>query len=259
MALGNRNETQAQVTSELTATVTIAKHTSLLNNDILEGVNYRKDVILNPPVGTGTINFDCFAYDQLLINATDDIIITVTNLEDGDMNKKVVVNKPAANIVSFAGFSGTVDGQHVGLTSLVYRIVSVNSKIYAIQENRQSSGAIAIGDITDLTSIITNTVSFNYRINDNITYINGYVQLTTSAGLSQIGFDITGSQLGSLGSITNYPNSNVLVGVGGIYAQHRMQVDEATTGTYRFRFFEDTGTWASGIYLIYFSGTLFIE
>ena len=60
MGIGNRTETQANVSSKIAATVTVSKHTEVLNDDIIESIVFREDVILSPPQSSGNWTDLCY-------------------------------------------------------------------------------------------------------------------------------------------------------------------------------------------------------
>lgn len=185
MGIGNRTETKTNVTSKIAATVTVAKHTEVLNDDLISSIVFRKDVIETPPVSSGSYTLNCSLYDQAVMTITGDVTVSFSDLQDGDIAKKLIVNKQSANVVSFSGVTGTMEGQQVGKTVLHYRIWSANSKIYVIQENRQSGGTLEIGDMQFYSAGglgTVDSVSFcRYVINDNIVKIFGTVTGTTPA------------------------------------------------------------------------------
>lgn len=263
MAKKNRTEVKASVTANITPTVTVAKHTGVLNDDIAESAVFRKDVVFSPPLGSGSITANYQDVDQVTINASGNITVSFSNLEDGDV-KKLIVNKISSNTITFSGVTGSVDGQVIGKTSIHYMVWSANSKIYVTQINRQDGGSISISSITDLTNITTTNVAlFDYKINDNVCEFVAKLTITTSSTLSEIGFDITGRQFGTFErqTPTAYP-ANVIVydNATANYTACNLDVTD-NSGTYEFRIDDvvNPGSlWAIGTYVLRLNGRFFI-
>lgn len=257
MATKNRPELQSEVNNAIVPTVTIAKHKDLLNNNILESVALLKDRVILYHSASGSKNFDCSVYDQLRINSTNgDININVTNISDGDVTKKVVIYKRAGDMVTFSGVNGTTDGQQYGRAEVMYHIISGGGKVYAKQIDDQFAGTITLSDIVNFTNITVGIIVFKYRQERKISFIDGYVKITTTAPLSEIGFKVSGSQFGNM-PVGSYPSVAVNTSTSAIPCYCSVVY---SGGIYTFTIRSHaTYSFAAGDYNIYINGSLFIE
>lgn len=255
MAKNNRTEAKAAVTANIAATVTVSKHTSTLNDEILDGVVMEKDVNATFSGTSGTLNASFTTNTQLIANLTGDATFNILNVQDGG-RYKLIVNKGASDNVSFSGITGSVDGQVIGKTVIHYEVWSANSKIYVSQINRQSSGSIAIGELTAGTNQnISSVTYFDYQINDNTIDIFGQcqIELTTSA-TSILKINLNASR--KLGTNTR---TNILAGTGNglidsATSDEVIMVYYSDDGTnYEFAFRRALGdTWPIGFHDVYF-------
>lgn len=132
MAIGNRVETQSVVTSTIVPTVTNAIHRGLLNNDILESVLFRKDVIGSETPSAGTVTVDFSDKDCATITTAVNLSISFTGLQNGDV-KYIALTKGIANTVSFSGATDQTyykNEVNTLLTYVVYQVFNKNGIIY---------------------------------------------------------------------------------------------------------------------------------
>lgn len=102
MAIGNRTETQSVVTSTIVPTVTNSIHRSLLNDTILAGIVFRKDVIGTETPSAGTVTIDFSNKDCATITTAVNISINIGSIQNGDV-KYIVLTKALTNTVAFPG------------------------------------------------------------------------------------------------------------------------------------------------------------
>ena len=135
----NRTEVKTEVTSALVATLTLALHKTLLNDEILQNILFRKDVkttVSGIGGGAKAVDFEPGGVPSDFIQVTGvngNITITFSNLSDGDVNY-LLVSKNAGNTIAFVATINTSPYQYeidVNATSVLYRITNKNGQIYA--------------------------------------------------------------------------------------------------------------------------------
>ena len=132
----NRTESKTQVTTRLTASVSIAgKHIPLFNTDLLDSLNFRKDVIGATQVITlGTpaaVTVDFSTRDLAVIDAatnSTDIDITINNTANGEDSKYIEITKTATKTVTFAAATDLTTNPAVvdAGTSVIYQVFEKN-------------------------------------------------------------------------------------------------------------------------------------
>lgn len=139
MAVKNRTEAIYAVDTKIVSSpkVTNGTHRDLLNNDILNSVIFRKDVIgSQTPVG-GVLVVDFETNDLVTISTSADISISFTNIENGDI-KYIELWKFPANTVTFTGatdISFKKDYINTTATHVVYKVANKNGFIYVESVN----------------------------------------------------------------------------------------------------------------------------
>lgn len=103
MAVKNRTDAVSQVNAVLQPTITASAHRGLLNNDILNSVEFRKDVIAAVEAAAGLATADFTSADTVAIDADgDNVTISFAGLENGDV-RYIDVLTAAAKTISFTG------------------------------------------------------------------------------------------------------------------------------------------------------------
>jgi len=154
MAVGNRTDVKSACTTQITPTVTVAKHLVALNDNVNDSAVFKKDVVDNiNAAATGSATADFSTNDQVNITMTVDTAITITGLVDGQVGKLTVI-KASTNVVSFVGVDTVNSGISYGQERMEYYITSVNSQITITQINEQMrtfnfSGTPAAGIVID--------------------------------------------------------------------------------------------------------------
>lgn len=195
MAKNNRSEAKAAVTANIAATVTVAKHTEVLNNQILDGAVMEKDLISTFSGTSGTLNASYTTYTQLIANLTGDATFNILNVQDGG-RYKLIVNKGVSDNVVFSGVTETMLGQIIGKTVLHFEIWSANSKVYVSQINRQTGQNILLADLScnagSTSGTIDSVVHGRWTINDNMLYyeVSGTLSIPSTGGLAPGTIDI---------------------------------------------------------------------
>jgi hypothetical protein len=134
----NRTEFVTQVVNKIVAIVTISKHRDVLNNDLAESINFRKDVkgttqTVGSGSGTASVNADFTTSDLVTIDAATnnrDIEITILNTVDGEDSKYIKVLKDANKNVGFASGTDISTFDVRGETEAVYEVINKDGSIY---------------------------------------------------------------------------------------------------------------------------------
>ena len=131
MSIKNRNEIATQVTTKIVPEVDNATHIDLLNNNVVNSMLTRKDVINAAfPVG-GALIVDYSEgnnTDLATVTLTQSTAVTFAGLENGDV-KYLKITKTAGYAVTFANASNESDSQEyidTLLTSILYAVYQKN-------------------------------------------------------------------------------------------------------------------------------------
>lgn len=152
MAVKNRDESITEVNSKIVPTLTNTTHKNLLNNDILNSVVFRKDVIASEAPATGTVTIDYINKDTATVVITGNLVVSFTNIENGDV-KYLAITKQAGNVISFSGATDVSVRKtfiNTDITIVVYEVKNKNGNIYvnSINIDNDISGGL-------LTKILT--------------------------------------------------------------------------------------------------------
>ncbi len=103
MAVKNRTDAVSQVNAVLQPTITAPAHRGLLNNDILNSIEFRKDVIAAVEAAAGLATADFTSADTVAVDADgDNVTISFAGLENGDV-RYIDVLTAADKTISFTG------------------------------------------------------------------------------------------------------------------------------------------------------------
>lgn len=150
MAKKNRAEAIVQVGVKIVPSVSNSIHKDLLNNDILNGVVFEKDVISTQTPSGGNVIVDYSNKDTATVVTASNLSVSFTNIENGAV-KFLSITKAAANNVSFAG---AID--------VSLRKAYIDSKVSLVQyEVRNKNGLITVNSINidnDVSNLIETDV-----------------------------------------------------------------------------------------------------
>jgi len=146
----NRDEFKTQVPNIIKAVVDIADHRQILSDELAESINFRKDVKSATITATGSANTIDFSSNDLVSidGATNnlDLILTISNTEDGEDSKYIRVLKDVGKTVTFSGSTDITTNTLLinNLSSVVYQVFNKNGTIYvnALVDNNQDTTLI---------------------------------------------------------------------------------------------------------------------
>jgi len=200
MAQKNRTEVKTEVTNEISATVTVAKHTGMLNDSLVESAVFRKDVV-STGTGSGAQALDYEDYDQIEFTATGNTTFSFSNLNDGDVVKLIVI-KGSTDTVAFSGVTDIVESRTTPDTRLTYRVTKVNTRIYVERVDRQFSGTLGLSDFTGTNNATMVAVQHaDWSINGNMLHFNAFFSINQTVSASAITFTV------DFGSAISFLNS----------------------------------------------------
>jgi len=133
----NRTELISAVNAQIVPTVTTAIHRALLNNELIDSMVTRKDVILSETATTGNVTVNFSNKDLATISAPDNLTVGFTNIENGDV-KYVAITKIAGKTISFASTNDISVRKSFIIASaglIIYRIECKNNIINACSIN----------------------------------------------------------------------------------------------------------------------------
>lgn len=139
MAAKNRTQLKALITA-WAATLDLEARHKPDEQEILDSVLLNRDVV-NTLAGT-SIAANFTGYDSIIVNASGNVTITVSNIAVGE-SKTLTVNKTAGQTITFSGATDqSVDTSYVtALTKVVYEIYSKESGV-VIANPKVKTGAI---------------------------------------------------------------------------------------------------------------------
>lgn len=179
----NRTEQQAKVEGLSPIVDLIELQEAISPND---GYLFKKDVKAAVTASGGTASADFTTNDQVVITTTANVAISIVGLQDGQVGK-IIVNKAAANTVSFVGVTGSLDAQQIDKTTLEYTVRSTNSRITVTQVNNQGSDSVVSGDISfsvgNVSLVSVNL--FDVVVNNNIMHFEANVTVDLTSDLSE--------------------------------------------------------------------------
>lgn len=185
MTVGNRTDVKSACTTQITPTVTVAKHLVALNDNVNDSAVFKKDVVDNiNAAATGTATAGFATNDQVNITVTVDTLITVTGLVDGQIGKLTII-KSSTNVITYSGINTVSSGISYGQTRMEFLITSVNSQITATQINEELR-TFNLGGTPGLSVVIT--AQNNYilgrqaHINLNLSCTGAYVNTILFVG-----------------------------------------------------------------------------
>lgn len=206
MAVGNRIEVKSACTTNISATVTIAKHLTALNDNVNDSAVFKKDVVgTYNAAATGVANAIFTSNDQVNVTTTADVTITVSGLVDGQIGK-LTVTKNSTDIVSFSGVDTVTSGISYGMTYMEYLIISLNGKVTAYQVNDESR-SFNLSGTPDTNVVITSQYNF---IEGRTAYINMLLDCTGASTSSEltVGTLPFGTEITSPGGWSQYISIN---------------------------------------------------
>jgi len=126
MAVNNRTEAQGQVTALIVPEVDNAIHRGLLNDNILNSVVFRKDIIASETEAGGAVAIDYVDKDTATVSTAVNLAVSFSNIENGDV-KYLEVTKLAANTISFTGATDVSQRKlYINITPTVVQYVIRN-------------------------------------------------------------------------------------------------------------------------------------
>jgi len=128
----NRTELISAVNTQIVPTVTTAIHRDLLNNELIDSMVTRKDVIATEVVSGGVVTIDYSNKDLATITAPDNVTVLFSNIENGEV-KYLKITKEAGKTIAFAGATDTsVRKTYInkGVTLVVYSVTNKDNVIY---------------------------------------------------------------------------------------------------------------------------------
>jgi hypothetical protein len=130
--MANRTEVVQQVNAKIIPTVTTDILSGLLNDDLIENVLFRKDVIDTDSPSSGVAVIDYTDKDLSTITLVENTVFSFANLQDGDI-KWLAVTKGAADTITFSG-SVDISSRKVYInttaTLVVYRVIRKNLEVF---------------------------------------------------------------------------------------------------------------------------------
>jgi len=151
MAENNRTDAISAVNAQIVPTVTNAVHRALLNDEIINAVEFRADVIGSETPSGGNVTIDYSDKDLATVTTTTGLTVSFTNLENGDSARYLAITKQAGNTISFSGatdFSEYTADINANKTFVLYQVIQKNSNTYVKAVNQKFS----IGVESDITS-----------------------------------------------------------------------------------------------------------
>lgn len=131
MADNNRTEQKTSIDTNMVATLTLTTHRAELK-EIADNTVFRKDVKSTNGNNSGVFSIDFSAIDHIIQPITNDSVITVNNLIDGDV-KYLTITKASGDEIAFDNLTDTgIDEYWNGQTTLLYAIINKNSNEYAV-------------------------------------------------------------------------------------------------------------------------------
>ena len=170
----NRTEFKTQVLNLIKAIVSISKHRQVLNDELADSLNFRKDVKSSTIVASSSANSIDFTSNDLVTidGATNNLnlVLTITNTEDGEDSKYIRVLKDADKTVTFSGATDITTNKDIvtTLSEVIYQVYNKNGTIYAnaLIDSTPSSSLypiiVNIGDwnmAADLSKVVTHGLS----------------------------------------------------------------------------------------------------
>jgi len=160
----NRTELINAVNTQIQPTVTTAIHRAVLNDELIDSGVFRKDVIASETVSGGAVTVDFNNKDLATITAPDNLTVSFSNLENGDINKYVAITKLAGKTISFTSATDTsLRKSFINASSglIIYRIECKNNIVSVCSVNINN-------DIDTALQYISNSLQ-------NPTPLNGWV------------------------------------------------------------------------------------
>jgi len=143
MSAQNRTTGKAEITA-LAATLSLTTLKAALTN-IWDSITVNRDVT-NTLAGT-TIAADFSGYDTIIVNASGNCTITVSNIAVGE-SKTLVVNKTAGQTITFSGATDqSLDTTYITtLTKVVYEIYSKETSVVIANPKTKSGEIVTLID-----------------------------------------------------------------------------------------------------------------
>jgi len=144
----NRTEFKTVVLNLIKAIVTISKHRQVLNDELADSMNFRKDVKSSTIIASGSANSIDFTTNDLVtidgVTNNLDLVLTITNTEDGEDSKYIRVLKDAGKTVTFSGATDVSQRQDYiddSVTEVFYKVTNKNGNIFieSISVNNDTS------------------------------------------------------------------------------------------------------------------------
>ena len=158
MAINNRTDAISQVNSLIVPQVTNVTHRQLLNDNILNSVNFRKDIIASTSAAGGVATCDFSNTELITLSLSDSVAINFTGLQNGDL-RWLYVTKPTTKSVSFnSAFDVTPFIKNVTAlkTSVLYEIYNKNGVVFvrAVTDTLPEAvlADIVSGDVNKITT-----------------------------------------------------------------------------------------------------------
>jgi len=129
--VNNKTEAKAAVTAAISPTVTNTIHKNLLNDEIIDSLVLRKDVIESATPAAGVVTADFTTADMVTITCIQSTAISFSGLANGDV-KHIFVIKANNHAITFVGATNSTDYQEfidVNASSLTYRVSNKNGFI----------------------------------------------------------------------------------------------------------------------------------
>lgn len=132
MAVNNRTEAISKVDTTITTggELTALEHRNLLDNELLNSLMFRKDVITTLPSTSGSQVIDFANSDRVDITITGNTVFSFSNVEVGDV-KVLNVSKSSGHEISFSGaLDSSNSPEFINTMSFITYVVSSRGFIY---------------------------------------------------------------------------------------------------------------------------------
>ena len=132
MAINNRTDAISQVNTLIVPQVTNVTHRQLLNDNILNSVNFRKDIIASTSAAGGVATCDFSNTELITLSLSDSVAINFTGLQNGDL-RWLYITKPTTKAVNFnSAFDVTPFIKNVTAlkTSVLYEVYNKNGVVF---------------------------------------------------------------------------------------------------------------------------------
>ena len=220
MAL-NRTEIKSQVTTKIVPKVTNTVHIDLLNNDVIDNIVVREDIVATEtPIGSN-VTVDFSDKDLAIITTAVNLTVSISaaNIANGDSAKYIQITKGLGDTVTFSDATDiTPDPENVddNMTLVVYQVVRKNAITYVNAINSllsKAANAFTSDNFDFLTAASLKLLSTPIIVTNDPTYVtSGTIQCSLNAlGQKELRIDVVFSASATGGSVVIGSTTNTSI------------------------------------------------